>query len=261
MGTLPSGTSGWYIGRMHDVATPPEVGIDPHVCVPPRMGVSLGFRLAHAIAKAGTRHAAISVATMLLASETHGPVAAWRRSSGVLILAAAEGLSPEDRRLLIGAASPWASTEDELAATFGSIARSHAPTLVDLEVAILLLAERCPEIEATRDEFAEALGALSETTAFLVDAEGGRDPVAPVAEVVALRRLTPRERQILELIAAGRGTRHIAEALVISPKTVKTHVQNILSKLGVGSRLEAAALLRDAVTSSVRDAVASPVRD
>ncbi len=60
----------------------------------------------------------------------------------------------------------------------------------------------------------------------------------------ALDRLTPREREILDLLALGNGTKQIADHLVISSKTVKTHVQNILAKLGVGSRLEAVAMLR-----------------
>ena len=57
-----------------------------------------------------------------------------------------------------------------------------------------------------------------------------------------LRDLTPRESEILSLLAGGSNTRQIAERLVISEKTVKTHVQNILRKLGAASRLEAAAM-------------------
>jgi len=57
-----------------------------------------------------------------------------------------------------------------------------------------------------------------------------------------LRDLTPRESEILALLAGGSGTRQIAKRLVISEKTVKTHVQNILRKLDAASRLEAAAM-------------------
>jgi DNA-binding NarL/FixJ family response regulator len=54
--------------------------------------------------------------------------------------------------------------------------------------------------------------------------------------------LTPREVEVLALVAAGRSNRQIAQALFISPKTVGVHVFNILAKLGVAGRVEAAAV-------------------
>ncbi|WP_445330620.1 helix-turn-helix transcriptional regulator [Streptomyces sp. GSL17-111] len=54
--------------------------------------------------------------------------------------------------------------------------------------------------------------------------------------------LTPRERDVLALVAAGRSNRQIADELYISPKTASVHVSNILAKLGVGNRGQAAAL-------------------
>ena len=53
--------------------------------------------------------------------------------------------------------------------------------------------------------------------------------------------LTAREIEVLRLITAGRSNPGIAEALFISPRTAQTHVQNIFAKIGVGSRVEAAA--------------------
>jgi DNA-binding NarL/FixJ family response regulator len=55
-----------------------------------------------------------------------------------------------------------------------------------------------------------------------------------------LARLTRREREVLALLAQGAGNERIAEDLVISPQTARTHVQNLITKLGVHSRLEAA---------------------
>jgi DNA-binding CsgD family transcriptional regulator len=52
--------------------------------------------------------------------------------------------------------------------------------------------------------------------------------------------LSPREREVLALIAAGMTNREIGEALFISDKTVGVHVGNILAKLGVSGRVEAA---------------------
>ena len=51
--------------------------------------------------------------------------------------------------------------------------------------------------------------------------------------------LSPREHEILTLLANGRTQREIAAALVLSPKTVATHIQHLLSKLGVHSRAQA----------------------
>jgi DNA-binding NarL/FixJ family response regulator len=54
--------------------------------------------------------------------------------------------------------------------------------------------------------------------------------------------LTTREREVLRLLAAGRSQTAVALELVISPKTVGTHIQRILTKLGAHSRAEAVAL-------------------
>jgi DNA-binding NarL/FixJ family response regulator len=57
--------------------------------------------------------------------------------------------------------------------------------------------------------------------------------------------MTPREGEVLRLIVAGKSNRQIGEELFISGKTVSVHVTNILTKLGVHSRLEAAARARE----------------
>ncbi|MGZ8513337.1 MAG: response regulator [Candidatus Limnocylindria bacterium] len=57
-----------------------------------------------------------------------------------------------------------------------------------------------------------------------------------------LERLTPRERQILDQMAAGTTPEGIAQALGMSPNTLRTHTQNILTKLGVHSKMEALVL-------------------
>jgi DNA-binding NarL/FixJ family response regulator len=60
-----------------------------------------------------------------------------------------------------------------------------------------------------------------------------------------LARLTPRERQVLVHLGQGENNRAIARALFISPETARTHVQNLLRKLDVHSRLEAASFVRE----------------
>jgi two-component system, NarL family, response regulator LiaR len=57
-----------------------------------------------------------------------------------------------------------------------------------------------------------------------------------------LASLTPREREVLALLGRGMSNRELADTLVVSEKTVKTHVSNILMKLGVHDRTQAALL-------------------
>jgi DNA-binding CsgD family transcriptional regulator len=59
---------------------------------------------------------------------------------------------------------------------------------------------------------------------------------------VGLDRLTPREREVLALIGQGHANRDIAAALYISERTARTHVSNILRKLDLTSRTQAAVL-------------------
>lgn len=57
-----------------------------------------------------------------------------------------------------------------------------------------------------------------------------------------LAALTPREVEVLMRVAEGEDTRQVAAGMAIAPSTARTHVQRVLVKLDVGSRLEAAAL-------------------
>jgi DNA-binding NarL/FixJ family response regulator len=50
--------------------------------------------------------------------------------------------------------------------------------------------------------------------------------------------LSPRERQVFELAAQGAGKHALAERLFISPETARTHIQNVMNKLGASSRAE-----------------------
>jgi DNA-binding CsgD family transcriptional regulator len=102
-----------------------------------------------------------------------------------------------------------------------------------------------------RDEAEEAAGA-----AYAVAARLGAEPLRTAVEALARRGrlnvgatppgegaagLTPRELEVLRLVAAGRSNQQIADALFISRKTASVHVSHILAKLDVATRVEAAA--------------------
>jgi DNA-binding CsgD family transcriptional regulator len=81
---------------------------------------------------------------------------------------------------------------------------------------------------------------------------GSGQPVPRAAEASSrLDVLTDREREILALVGRARSNKEIAQELVISERTARTHVSNILRKLGLSSRTEAALL-------AVREGLAGP---
>lgn len=82
----------------------------------------------------------------------------------------------------------------------------------------------------------EALLSSSVAARLLARLRGDGDP----ASVGARPELTDREREVLALIAAGKDNGEIAEELFVSPQTVKNHVSNVLEKLQVENRIQAA---------------------
>jgi two-component system, NarL family, response regulator LiaR len=96
--------------------------------------------------------------------------------------------------------------------------------------------------DAQPSEVARAVRAAHAGEALLDPAVAARlvDAIAQAPGEQPRERLTPRERQVLELIAQGRPNKLIARELEISEKTVKAHVSRVLEKLGVSDRTQAA---------------------
>jgi DNA-binding NarL/FixJ family response regulator len=99
--------------------------------------------------------------------------------------------------------------------------------------------------DAGRDQIARALHAAAAGQAILDPAVQARlvAAAAPSTEAVPSRPLpdglTAREAEVLCLIATGRTNAQIAAALVVSPSTVKTHINNLFAKAGIKDRAQA----------------------
>jgi non-specific serine/threonine protein kinase len=88
---------------------------------------------------------------------------------------------------------------------------------------------------------------IDELVALILAADEPAAPEAPTNDTRLPRRrrgaiLSPREQEVLGLVAAGQTTQQIAAALVITERTVKYHVASILRKLGTGTRAQAVAV-------------------
>ena len=139
------------------------------------------------------------------------------------------------------------------------------PTCMAFAAAIrqgLAIPDQCPDFARPLYEYAvypvhDAQGRMVSTVTIERDPTGQNDMGEPIAEVtetdapvarelpdVALGSppLTNREKEVLQLVAAGRTNNEISEKLFISPHTVKSHVIHIFNKLGVNDRTQAAVL-------------------
>ncbi|MEU8621033.1 AAA family ATPase [Streptomyces sp. NPDC048623] len=158
-------------------------------------------------------------------------------------LARAEGRDSAERRAEILAAVEPLDRPYELA-----MARHrHADALLAEgghreEAAALLRAAHATAVRLGAHPLREDIELLAARARLApLDAGPSTAPARPEPESDAFG-LTPREQDVLRLVAAGRTNRQIAEELFISPKTASVHVSNILAKLGVAGRGEAAAL-------------------
>ena len=181
---------------------------------------------------------------------TGGPPDRRRETAAVLLTCRAE------QARLHGRPDPaaWAAA----AADWDAFGQPYPAACARWREAEALLATRAPRAEVERalwaaHDVAVRLGAAPLRRELEQLARRGRVRLEPPAEPArpaeteapsAARSLglTRREEEVLALVAAGRTNRQVAEALFISEKTASIHVSHILAKLGVGGRVEAAAV-------------------
>jgi DNA-binding NarL/FixJ family response regulator len=122
--------------------------------------------------------------------------------------------------------------QEELVSALQRVLSGGWPLDPDLAAELLLRLAEELEVQGVREE------------------EAGGEPPAPPP----LQPLTPREVEVLGLLAQGNTNHKLAQVLVISPGTVKRHVENIIAKLGVSDRTQAAvrAYKLGLITSSSR---------
>ncbi|MFJ4083335.1 AAA family ATPase [Streptomyces iakyrus] len=147
-------------------------------------------------------------------------------------------------------------TWSEMVTAFEPLGRPYDLARVRYRLAASLLTcggdderERAAELLRLAHAAARHLGARPLADAATALGRRARLPLAPAAapgpapaDPAEALGLTSRERDVLRLVAAGHTNRRIAQELFISPKTASVHVSNILGKLGVSGRGEAAAV-------------------
>ncbi len=130
------------------------------------------------------------------------------------------------------------TTFDDDESVFGALrAGASGFLLKDLEPAELLQAVRvvaggdaliAPQVTRA------LIGAFTAATGSAAEAE----PARPAAKAAAVGALTEREREIVSLVASGLSNDEIAERLVVSPLTAKTHVSRAMHKVGARDRAQ-----------------------
>ena len=97
---------------------------------------------------------------------------------------------------------------------------------------------RPEELLAAVHTIAAGESLLSPSVTGVVIERMAQQPTPDLADQARLDELTPREREVLELVARGLSNREIASALVVEESTVRTHTKRILMKLGLRDRVQ-----------------------
>ena len=144
--------------------------------------------------------------------------------NGIQLIKELHGASPHSQALVLtGRADP---------VEYAQAVEAGAAGMLQKAVGISDIIDAVRRLQA-----GESLLSPQETIALLRLAARQREHDREAA--AAARGLTPREREVLQGLAAGLGDKEIAQRLYISTETARTHMVNILAKLGVDTRLQA----------------------
>jgi ATP/maltotriose-dependent transcriptional regulator MalT len=205
-------------GKPHEAIEGHGPNFAEHIPVPAAQGEYLGV-LALAAAAAGDLSLATSSAQAARHVTTAIEARFFSRFADLIVHASDSDKARADASRL-AADIEDAVFEDALVLAY----RAHRPIL-----------ELLPQEGPSASNIASVMRRANDQAAAIVRvrtaASAGLDPVAP---------LTPREQEVLALLAAGLSNAEIAERLFISLSTAKVHVQHILKKLGAKTRLQAA---------------------
>jgi DNA-binding CsgD family transcriptional regulator/tetratricopeptide (TPR) repeat protein len=151
-------------------------------------------------------------------------------------------LGQDDPRLWSAAVTQWEAAQEPYPLAYTWLRRAESESACGDQQAATHSAAQADEIAGRLG--ADPIVAEAQALARRARLDLGRGLTGPEpADELARFGLTDREREVLLLLADGRSNPEIAQALFISPKTASVHVSNILAKLGVGGRVEAAAVV------------------
>jgi RNA polymerase sigma factor (sigma-70 family) len=120
-----------------------------------------------------------------------------------------------------------------------------APPAHPLDNGRRLHLELDPELSSRLRQAAERRGRAPQALAYDLLIDGLEQALRRRQAQAALEQLTPRQQQVAKLTTRGYTNHQIAETLVVSPETVKTHIRHVLEKFDVASKADLRVLLLD----------------
>ena len=158
--------------------------------------------------------------------------------SGVAALAGFKAAAPAARVLMLTVSED----ESDLAAALRGGARGYLLKTMDSDMLVSAILRTMAGESVVSPEMTSKLVSAFQASQISRAGQAAKDAAAATAATAAdpIHSLSPREREILDHVARGASNKEVARALGIAETTVKIHVQHILRKLNLSSRVQAA---------------------